>query len=341
MWPLVLYGSWFTSCLIDQARCFFTRLLYLSSTLPVSYLRYDTNPAGCSVDRDCGGASGADGRCDTKTALCQCLPGYSGADCSHDSCMGTVKLDTSGTIVHGARATARNNALCRWVLTAPEGKVVSLTLHSLELDTGFDEINVYALDGGSSEGGSGGGGGAMTMGAGAGADIPSAPPLVTLRGRTVNTTGAAAAAGKVDGVFKTTSRKCVLVFTSDSAVESKGFNITFSSEDGARDCGETSESTTSSTTTGATPLDDTAVATSSTYPSTRFSSVLSGCSSTGTCRKGKCVCDLGWFGKLCRSNQCVVDSGLVTASRAKIRSNAPPTRYVKRGDGEAGSTGDY
>ena len=240
--------------------------------------------------------------------------------------MGTVQLDTSGTIVHGARATARNNALCLWVLTAPEGKVVSLTLHSLELDTGFDEINVYALeDGGSSEGGSGGGGGLT--------GIPSAPPLVTLRGRTVNTTGAAAAAGKVDGVFKTTSRKCVLVFTSDSAVESKGFNITFSSEDGARDCGEASESATSSSTTnGATPLDDTAVATATTYPSTRFSSVLSGCSSTGTCRAGKCVCDLGWFGKLCRSNQCVVDSGLVTASRAKIRSNAPPTLYVKRGD---------
>ena len=107
---------------------------------------YNAEASGCSNDAQCGGGAVA-GVCNKLTGLCVCSPGYGGSDCSHDSCFGTVHLQSGGVLKSHApgRTTSRNNARCVWELdTASPDLVASLRFEQFDLENKFDKLRVYS-----------------------------------------------------------------------------------------------------------------------------------------------------------------------------------------------------
>ena len=105
---------------------------------------YNAEASGCSNDAQCGGGAVA-GMCNKFTGLCVCSPGYGGSDCSHDSCFGTVHLQSGGVLKSHApgRTTSRNNARCVWELdTASPDLVASLRFEQFPMSVGLSFLVV-------------------------------------------------------------------------------------------------------------------------------------------------------------------------------------------------------
>ena len=243
---------------------------------------YDPQSLGCNVP---GNPCQNNGTCVAATGLCQCAPGFGGADCSFDGCMGTVAFGGSGTLKHaGSRATARNDARCRWVLTANAGSVVELTFKSIGLEAGFDFMTVWALNND------------YQLWSSA---LPPEKVWATWTGR-----------GAPQQGLRTTipnSRFAVVEFTSNGARESSGFEIEFASALPGGVCKE--------------DLDCKATITGQLAAFAHGNKARGVCDTTA----GTCSCDPGYYGANCEFDTCIADSGIFSAWAGHVTSNAAST----------------
>jgi len=92
----------------------------------------------CASNSDCSNQ----GTC--SSGQCMCNPGYGGADCSREHCLGTVVATraNSGTIRSNVGDNYYYNQDCRWQIQSANGEHLAITFSQFETEEAFDFVDV-------------------------------------------------------------------------------------------------------------------------------------------------------------------------------------------------------